>query len=253
MGFQDHFSKQAADYAKYRPTYPDALFDWLAAEAPSRALALDVATGNGQAALALAVAARFERVVATEPSEAQLAAAPAHPGVVYRQEPAERCSLEDASADLVTVAQALHWFDVPAFLAEAARVLRPGGLLAVWCYTRFASEPALDAILGRFYEDVVGPYWPPERRWLESGYAGLALPASLARLVAVPRFAMEARWTLDELLGYLATWSATQRYRDARAEDPLAPLRRELEGAFTAPATPRAFRWPLELLAARRV
>ena len=135
--FKDHFSTRSDAYARYRPSYPDALFDFLAEAAPGRALAWDVATGSGQAALALAL--RFERVIATEASRAQLESAAPHPRVEYRNEAAERASLEDESADLVNVAQALHWFDRPAFFAEAARVLRPGGLLAAVSYGVFRS------------------------------------------------------------------------------------------------------------------
>ena len=153
---------------------PAGLFDWLAGVAPTRKCAWDAGTGNGQCAVALGD--RFERVIATDPSAAQLAAAETHPSVSYRCERAETPSLDDGEADLVTVAQALHWFDVPTFSAAAARVLAPGGVLAVWCYEVFATAPAIDAVVSHFYHHVIGPYWPPERRHIESGYAGLVLP-----------------------------------------------------------------------------
>src|SRR5690606_31583471 len=130
MSFHDHFSGHAAGYAQARPTYPEALFDWLAAQCAQRELAWDAGCGNGQAAIALA--RHFARVIATEPSAEQVAQAPAHPRVEYRVEPAESPSLADASADLVTVAQAMHWFDLDRFHVGVRRVLRPGGLVAVW-------------------------------------------------------------------------------------------------------------------------
>ena len=132
MAFKDHFSGHAAAYARARPTYPDALFDWLAAQCAGHALAWDAGCGNGQASIALA--SRFDRVHASDPSATQVAAAPTHPRVAWHVEPAEQCSLPDASADLVTVAQAYHWFDYERFAAEATRVLRPGGVVAVWAY-----------------------------------------------------------------------------------------------------------------------
>lgn len=247
MSFQDHFSSQSAAYAQYRPHYPAALFDWLADQAPTRTLAWDVATGNGQAALALAE--RFAAVVATEPSAAQLAKHVVRPNIDYRQEAAERASLADGSADLITVAQALHWFELPAFMAEAARVLRPGGVLAVWCYALFSCTPAIDALLGDFYHAGVGAYWPPERRWLEQGYAGLALPFPA---IAAPQLEMAQDWDLDALLGYLRTWSATQRYKEDRGEDPLPALRARLETQWGDVRQRRRVVWPLTLHACRK-
>ena len=247
MTFKDHFSTRSPDYARYRPRYPAGLFDWLATSAPTTALALDVATGSGQAAVELA--ARFDRVVATDASAAQLASAEARPNIEYRHEPAERSSLDDASADLVTVAQALHWFDHGAFFAEAARVLRPGGVLAVWCYETFTTEPALDAVVGHFYNDVIGAWWPPERRWIETGYADLVLPFPRIR---APEFELAIDWTLDDLVGYLGTWSAVARYRADRGDDPLPAVRAALAAAWGDPSAARRVRWPLKLHACRK-
>ena len=149
----------------------------------------------------------------------------------------------------MTVAQALHWFEHPAFFAEAARVLKPGGVLAVWCYEVFETTPALDAVVSHFYHDVVGRYWPPERRWIETGYADLVLP--LPRLEA-PAFEMALSWALDELVGYLGTWSATQRYRADRGSDPIPVVRAELAAVWGDAATERCVRWPLRVHACRR-
>ncbi|MBL8508778.1 MAG: class I SAM-dependent methyltransferase [Chitinimonas sp.] len=245
MSFQDHFSNQSAAYAQFRPHYPASLFTWLAQVVHNTGLAWDVATGNGQAALALAE--HFQQVVATEPSAGQLANAPSHPHIVYRQEAAERSSLAAGSADLITVAQALHWFDLDAFMAEADRVLKPGGVLAIWCYEVFATEPAIDAIVADYYHHVVGAYWPPERRWLEQGYASLAMP--YPRL-PVPELDMVLMWTLDALIGYLGTWSATQRYKEDKQHDPLPALRKQLAPLWGD--APRRVSWPLRLHACQK-
>jgi SAM-dependent methyltransferase len=187
--FKDHFSGQSQAYRRYRPEYPPELFDWLAAVAPARELAVDVASGSGQAAVALA--ARFRRVIATDPSAAQLAAAPAHPRVEYRCEAAESISVEPGSVDLLVAAQAAHWLEWPRFVAEALRVLRTGGVLAFWTYGNCHVTPEIDHIIAGFSRDVVGPYWPRERRHVDEGYRELAVP--LVPL-AVPPFEMRTRW-----------------------------------------------------------
>ncbi|MBX3702931.1 MAG: class I SAM-dependent methyltransferase [Steroidobacteraceae bacterium] len=242
--FPDHFSAQAADYGRYRPGYPPALFDWLAAEAPARALAVDVGTGNGQAALALA--GHFDAVIGCEPSLAQLRAAPPHPRIEYRHETAESLSLPDHAADLLGAAQAAHWFDWPAFCREAARVLKPGGVLAIWSYAYCTVTPEVDRILLDFARDAVGPYWPRERRLVDEGYRGLALPFAP---LATPPFAMEAVWDCAAMLGYVGTWSAVARCRARSARDPMALLVPALAAAWGEGR--RAVRWPLVVKAAR--
>ena len=174
MTFHDHFSGHATTYREARPLYPPALFDWLAREAPVRTLAWDAGCGNGQASVTLA--ARFARVFATDPSANQIANAAARPNIEYRVEPAEQCSLPSASADLVTVAQALHWFDFARFFAQAGRLLKPGGLFAAWAYADCRVTPAVDALKDRVYIDLTGPYWPPERDYVDAGYRTIPMP-----------------------------------------------------------------------------
>jgi len=245
--FTDRFGAVARAYAAFRPTYPDALFAWLAAESPGRALAWDCATGNGQAAAALAE--HFEAVAATDASAEQLAHARPHPRVRYAVAPAEASGLPDVAADLVTVAQALHWFDLDAFFAEAGRVLRPGGLLAVWTYALFESTPEVDRVVDRYHDEVLGEYWSPERCLVDEGYAGLPFPWEP---VAVPSFAMEARWTLEQLTGYLATWSARQTYIEATGEDPLPAVRDTLAAVWGEPEREVPIHWPLALHVRRK-
>lgn len=259
-GFSDHFSAVAGPYARHRPDYPPALFDHLAqlcSGEPRTLRAWDCATGSGQAAVALA--GRLGRVLASDASPAQLAAM--HRGAPPKGAPprgggrllafgclAEDSALADASVDLITVAQALHWFDIEAFWAEVRRVLRPGGLVAVWCYQLLTVTPAVDRVVRRYYHRVVGPYWPPERRHVEAGYRGLPFPFE-----EEPWPAMEAvhRWRLEDLLGYLGTWSAAERYREARGEDPREEIAGELRRAWGEPRQ-RPARFPLSGRIGRR-
>jgi SAM-dependent methyltransferase len=243
--FKDHFSAHAAAYARYRPDYPAELFAWLASAAPARGTAWDCATGNGQAAVALAE--HFAEVAATDASEEQVRNARPHPRVRYAVAPAERSGLANASVDLVTVAQALHWFDLPAFFAEARRVLRPGGVLAVWAYALFTATSEIDAVVTRIYRDIVGPYWPPDRKVIETGYAGIDLPFDP---VDAPPFWMEKRWTAADALGYIGTWSATRGYVKARGHDPVALIADDLAAAWGAGE--RLIRWPLILKVGRK-
>lgn len=245
--FRDHFAPVANAYADFRPSYPAALFDWLAEIAPGRELAWDCACGSGQASVDLA--ARFRRVVATDASAAQLAGAAAHPRVDYRAAPAEASGLADAAVDLITVAQALHWFDRPRFYAEARRALKPGGLLAVWTYgVQTFDDAQVNAHVQHFYREVVGPYWPPERALVETGYRTLDFPFEE---LAVPAFAMTADWPLARLLGYFRSWSATGRYIQATGTDPVAALAERLAPAWGDPATARTVTWPLAVRAGR--
>lgn len=244
MSFKDYFSSQSESYRKHRPRYPAELFDWLAGGAPGRGLAVDVATGSGQAAVALAK--RFDAVIATDASAAQLAQAPAHPRIEYRRETAETLSVPERSADLLVAAQAAHWFDWPRFVAEAARVLRPGGVLAYWAYGNCEVTPAIDRLVSDFSRDVVGPYWPRERRHVEEGYRDLVAPFTA---LDPPAIEMRVRWDSPAMLGYLDTWSAVRRCRARSRRDPLALLAGPLAAAWGA--GPRDVRWPLVVKAHR--
>lgn len=246
MNFKDHFSAQASDYARYRPNYPGELFAWLAAQAPANDAAWDCGTGSGQAALGLAPF--FSRIFATDPSAKQLANATPHPRIEYRAAPAEASGLDDASVDLLTVAQAIHWFDLDRFYAEARRVLRPGGVIAAWTYTLLDVEAGIDEQVSDFYKNVVGPYWPPERRMVDDRYRSLPFPFEP---VAAPAFEIRTEWSLFDLLGYLGTWSATRAYVKATGSDPLAELGRRLMPLWPDPALKKTLRWPLHLRAGR--
>ena len=241
--FKDHFSGHADIYREARPTYPPQLFAWFAQQAPDRQLAWDCGCGNGQATVALAD--HFMRVIGTDPSAKQIAAAEARPNVEYRVEPAEHSTLIGASASLITVAQALHWFDHAAFYAEVKRVLKPGGLFAAWAYSDCATgDPAIDAVKNKLYIDLTGPYWPPERVHVDAGYKTLSFPFVD---IAAPSFPMVASWTVDHLLEYFRSWSATQRYIKAKGEDPVALIEPELRAAWGDGTCRRDVRWQFHL------
>ena len=241
MGFKDHFSRQAADYGRFRPRYPPELVAYVAAQARGHGLALDVATGNGQAALALAE--HFELVLASDASATQLAHAAPHPRVRYLRHAAERLPLAAGVADLLVVAQAVHWFELASFYAEARRVLQPDGLVALWAYERFHVDAAIDAAVEHFYQDVVGGYWPPERRHVESGYRSLPFPFAA---LPTPPFELAVDWTLERTLSYFGTWSAVDRYRAAEGRDPLPDVAAALTPLWPE-GTTRRLRWQIHL------
>lgn len=243
----DQFSTSAADYARSRPTYPDDLFAWLAGQAPARELAWDAAAGSGQAACKLAD--HFALVVGSDASAAQLAAAPSGTPVHWLRCRSEAAALATGSADLVTVAQALHWFAGEAFYSEVRRVARPGALVAAWTYGLARIHPPVDAILNEFHDQVLGPWWPPRRRHVIEGYRSLPFPFAA---IETPPFSMTAHWSLDELLSYLGTWSAVARARRGTGQDPLVPLQALLAPAWGASASRRRITWPLGLRAGRR-
>jgi SAM-dependent methyltransferase len=237
--FKDHFSSHADRYAAFRPTYPEALMQFLADCCEQRRVAWDCATGNGQTALALAP--YFERIIATDASAEQLRSAAPHRQVDYRVAFAEHSGIDAGSVDLITVSQALHWFDIDRFFEEAARVLVPGGVLSAWSYELCTVEPGIDAEILAFYRQI-DEYWPPERSMVEDRYRGVELPMPG---IAAPEFEMSATWTADAMLGYLGTWSASERYLQARGADPLGEIERPLRALWGPEA--REVRWPIAL------
>ena len=245
--YADHFSTLAAEYASCRPGYPSDLFTYLAGVAPRRELAWDCAAGNGQATVPLTE--WFRRVIGTDASSAMLAQAPPHPKVEYRVAPAQQSGLDAQSVDLVTVAQALHWLELDQFYAEVERVLVPAGVLAVWTYgITHIDEPEADRVLSHFYSQIVGPFWPADRCHVEAGYRTLPFP--FPELVP-PLFVMQEQWTLAQLLGYVGTWSATRRFREAAGRDPVEELAAELGRYWGDPATRQTISWPLSMRVGR--
>lgn len=245
--FVDHFQGVTQHYLKYRPSYPAALFDWLAQRCSQHELAWDCGTGNGQAAVSLAQ--HFQCVLATDASAAQIAVATAHERVEYRLAPAENSGLEPESVDLLIVAQALHWFDLERFYAEARRVRKPTGIVAVWCYGIVELEgDATNQLLQHFYHQVVGPYWPAEREHVQTGYRQLPFPFTP---IEAPAFTMQVTWTRAQLMGYLRSWSATGRYQAAHAVDPVLAFEQAISSAWGDAERGRLVSWPLSLRVGR--
>ena len=246
--FRDHFSSVAARYAAFRPHYPKELFSYLASIAPANELAWDCACGNGQATVDLAE--HFAKVVGTDGSAEQIAAAKPHPKIDYKVAPAEKSGLVDASVDLVTVGQALHWLPLDSFYAEARRVLKAAGVLAVWTYSAARVEgDAVDELVQDFHYNRIGPYWPPGREHVEEGYRSLPFPFAE---IATPKFEMTARWNLEQLIGYFSSWSGTKRYTEALGKSPLLQLEAEMLTVWGDPSVPRTITWPLTMRCGRK-
>lgn len=246
MAFSDHFSGFAASYAAHRPRYPAALFELASGLPEERRLAWDCGTGNGQAALGLAP--HFERVIATDASETQLSHATPDPKVEYRVAPAEASGLPGGAIDLVTVAAALHWFHLDGFYREAGRVLAPGGALLVWTYNHVEVDAAVDRAVRRLVEEVLAPYWPAGRQWVNESYRTLPFPF---REIALPPMEIVEHWNLAQFLGYLHTWSAVGHYRRATGREPGEAIAEELAAAWGDPEAVRRLRWPLFCRAGR--
>jgi SAM-dependent methyltransferase len=246
--FHDHFSAFANRYADFRPHYPKAIFDFLASIAPRSSLVWDCACGNGQATVDLA--GRFDRVIGTDASKEQIASATRHSKIDYRVAPAENSGLPDGSIGLVTVAQAIHWFDFDRFYSEVNRVLVGDGVIAVWAYGIDEVEgDAVNALAQDYYANVVGPYWPAERRLVEEGYRTIPFPFSE---ISAPQIRMEMHWDLDALLGYFSTWSATNRFIKANGYNPLERLNAELSKAWGEREKARLITWPLSMRIGRK-
>jgi len=246
--FKDYFSGHAAEYAKFRPRYPDELFECLTSISPRHELAWDCATGNGQAAMGLA--RHFNSVTATDASAQQIESAESNDRVSYRVAPAEASGLDSASVDLILVAQALHWFDIDRFFTEAKRVLKDDGVLAISSYKVLEITPEIDVIIWKFYRETTGPFWPLERDLVETDYKNIQLPFPE---LTHRQFEMRTQWNLIQLLGYLRTWSATQRFIAARGFDPLDPLLEELGTVWKNPEEVREIKWPLHFRAGARL
>ena len=247
MNFKDHFSAHAAGYADSRPGYPPELFEWLALQCPRRRLAWDAGCGNGQASVALAE--YFTEVYATDPSKAQIAQAIPHENVHYSVESAEDCGLGDNTANLVTVAQAYHWFDHERFCAEARRVLANDGVVALWSYAESMVSPDVDAVVNELHHGTLENDWPPERRHVLDRYRDLPFPF---RPMPAPAFEMRSEWNLHQYLAYLSSWSASQRFLRRTGTDPVAAVAAAMREAWGDPEQVRTVQWPLLVLAGRR-
>jgi len=221
---KDNFSKQASEYLKYRPHYPNKMIDYLVSFVKNKEVALDVATGNGQVAHQLSH--YFEKVYATDISQNQLDNAVQAPNLVYKLESAEKTSFGNETFDLITVAQAIHWFNFDLFYKEIYRILKPEGIFAVLGYGLFSTNIESDVIIRNYYYAIIGSYWDEERRYLDENYE--TIPFSFNE-IKTERFENHFTWSFEELMGYLETWSATQHYILKNSKNPLDLIRDELE------------------------
>jgi SAM-dependent methyltransferase len=239
--FADEFSKQSAAYAQFRPTYPEALFEFLSSIAPARDAAWDA--GNGQCAVALAKI--FARVHATDASAEQIRHATKLPNITYCATPSEESGLSDQSMDMITAAQAVHWFDMARFVPEVRRILKPRGVLAVWGYS-FHRSPvaALNAIMREFGEDILRDYWPSQNRILWDGYVDLPFPFEP---IPHPHFSFSVEWNLEELCGYYTSWSATQKFIAAQHYHPLRDVMERLQAAWGPREAKRQLRFDIAM------
>jgi SAM-dependent methyltransferase len=240
LEFRDHFSGQSEEYSRHRPTYPESLFDYLAALAPSLEKAWDCGTGNGQAALALA--GRFQRVIATDASANQIQNAFPNERIEYRVEPSERTSIDPHSIDLITAGTAVHWFDFEAFYQEVRRVGKPRAVLAVWTYHLPRVRPEVDSLLEKYYRETLDGYWPDRIRYLEQLYRTLPFPF---KEIKPPVFQMEAEWNVNDMIGFLASWSGTRGFIEKEGHDPLVGIAASLERYWGGKDRIRRVLWPL--------
>ncbi|CAM4075252.1 Methyltransferase domain-containing protein [Pedobacter westerhofensis] len=226
---KDNFSVQSAGYAKFRPTYPQELYDFLFSLVSAHHTAWDCATGNGQVATVLAE--HFTEVFGTDISENQLAHAVQKDNITYLLQSSDRSSFADQTFDLITVAQAIHWFDFSAFYAEVKRTLKPGGVIAVFGYGVMQIDEQVDIIIHKLYKTILGHYWDDERKFIDQGYQTLPFPF---RESSVPELYIKTSWNFDQLIGYLNTWSAVQHYEKANNSSPIDLVISELYATWGA-------------------
>jgi SAM-dependent methyltransferase len=216
---KDRFSQHASEYAAFRPNYPPALYDFILLHTTGRDVAWDCACGNGQVALDLAP--HFRKVEATDISQKQLDNAFRAPNIHYSIATAEQTEFSDKTFDLITVGQAIHWFQQANFFKEVSRVGKHGATIAYWGYALFRVSPAIDKIVDEFYGNVIGPYWDPERKMIDDHYQTIDFPFER---IPSPALDFSFLWTLQALEGYITTWSAVQKYIAHRAHNPVPEL-----------------------------
>lgn len=246
---KDFFSKQSKEYSVSRPTYPRSLFDFLASLVARKELAWDCATGNGQAAIVLSE--YFRQVIASDISKKQIENAKQKSNIRYEVFPAEKTTLEDNSVDLVTVAQALHWFNFDEFYKEVKRVLRKGGVIATWAYGLHSISPEVDRVTYYLYDGILGEeYWPKERKYIENRYEDVPFPFEQ---ISSPQFEIRLNWSLSDLMGYLYTWSSTQKFIEKNNYDPVKQIKDQLEKAWGSQQERRVVVWPIYMKVGRLV
>lgn len=247
MNYINHFNQQTEQYLAFRPTYPELLFNLLADRVPSTACVWDCATGNGQAAISLAQ--HFKKVIATDINQAQLDMAPSKSEIQYICATAEHTPIPDHSIDLITVAQALHWFNFDQFYEEVRRVSKPSAWIAAWCYSLGSINTPINEVIRRLYYDILGDqYWPSQRSYIDDNYQTIPFPFVK---VKVDDLHMEKEVDLKSLMGYLSTWSAVKQYQKLNHKNPIEFISADLQLAWGNPGQHYTMRWPLHVLLGR--
>jgi len=241
-GARNWFDQGGRAYSRFRPEYPPELARFLASVSPDTVLAVDVGCGNGQLTGQLAM--HFDKVLGLDPSADQIAHASAHPRVAYACAPAEQLPVADHGASLITAAQAAHWFDLPRFYDQVRRIGAANAVLALISYGVPRVDDELAPRFGHFYWREIGPYWPAERKLVDTGYADLPFP--FAEQTA-PALEIRKDWNLEELLGYISTWSAVRSVREASREGILQSFASDLTALWGDPTHLRAVRWPINM------
>lgn len=241
--FNDLFSCQADKYAKYRPNYPKELFEFLSTAIKNNSCAWDCATGSGQAALGLAP--YFKEIIATDASQKQILSATQLDNIRYSVESAYRTSISSNSVNLLTVAQAIHWFDLDKFYIEANRVLTKNGVIAVWCYNLMHISDDVDVLIKKLYFNILKDCWPDERKLVENEYRELNFPFEI---IDAPKFFMQTKWTFNELVGYLNTWSAVHKYKETYNMQPIDLIKHDIRNAWGDTSNKKLIAWPLTVI-----
>ncbi len=237
----DNFSTGSSEYATFRPESPKEIFDFIYSKVNNNNTAWDCGTGNGQVATVLAH--KFSLVFGTDISQQQLDLAQKKENITYLNERAEQTSLQDTSIDLVTIAQAIHWFDFDKFYAEVNRVAAPGGIIAAWTYSTMKLTPEIDAVIDTLYEDITGPYWDKERSYVDEGYHTIPFPF---KEIAAPEFRIMKHWSLEQFAGYLRTWSGVKHYIAKENQDPILLVMDDLKKAWGSSEL-QEIRWPVHI------
>ena len=246
MSFKDHFSLQSKEYSLYRPKYPANLFEYLSSLVNERELAWDCATGNGQAAIGLVPF--FKSVIATDASSKQLEFAIKDPKISYKTALAEDSGLMSYSVDLLTVATAIHWLDTERFYPEVRRILKPGGIIALWVYDHCRISEEIDIISKDYSENTVGEYWPIENRKAWNFEESVDFPFEK---INAPEFLLKVNWSLDEYLKYLNTWSSTRNYITKTGKDPIEELRSKFGNTWKDNNEKKEVTWKLVMKVGR--
>jgi len=243
MSYIKHFAEGSENYQCFRPNYPQSLFDYLGSLVKTHDLAWDCGTGTGQAAVSLAKT--FKQVIATDINQAQLNVASKQDNIQYLCCPADKTPIASSSINLVTVAQALHWFNFERFYTEVKRVGKPESIIAVWCYSLGTIEKNIDAVIHHLYEDILGDaYWPPERRFIDANYQTIPFPF---KEIIAPAFSMQKQFTLDTFIGYLNTWSAVKQFIQQQQRNPMDEILPALKQAWGDLQQEKTMTWQLPL------